>query len=53
MVKPMKYRKLLREAGFTPTQGKGGYEKWRNGSTRTIIAQTPNARRRPSKTPST
>ncbi|MBD4444309.1 type II toxin-antitoxin system HicA family toxin, partial [Xanthomonas citri pv. citri] len=29
MVKPMKYRKLvglLREAGFTPTQGKGDHE---------------------------
>ena len=43
MVKPMKYRKLvglLREAGFTPTQGKGDHEKWRNGTTWTIITQT-------------
>lgn len=31
MVKPMKYRdltKLLREAGFTRTDGKGDHEKW-------------------------
>lgn len=43
MVKPMKYRKLvglLREAGFTPTQGKGDHEKWRNGTTWTIITKT-------------
>ena len=31
---------LLREAGFTPTQGKGDHEKWRNGTTWTIITQT-------------
>ncbi|ORS52870.1 toxin HicA, partial [Escherichia coli] len=30
----------LREAGFTPTQGKGDHEKWRNGTTWTIITQT-------------
>ena len=47
MVKPMKYRKLvglLREAGFTPTQGKGDHEKWRNGTTWTIITQTAEGR---------
>ncbi|OAV62764.1 toxin HicA [Enteractinococcus helveticum] len=32
MVKPMKYRdlaKLLREAGFTASMGKGDHELWR------------------------
>lgn len=31
MTKPMEYRKLvklLRDAGFTPEQGKGDHEKW-------------------------
>lgn len=41
MVKPMKYRDLakrLREAGFTPSPGKGDHEKWSYpGITRPVV----------------
>mgnify|MGYP002714166171 CR=1 FL=1 len=43
MPKPMKYRdvaKRLRAQGCTSAQGKGDHEKWRNGTTWTIITQT-------------
>lgn len=43
MTKPMKRRdavKLLKQAGFTPRQGKGDHEVWRNGSVVVAITQT-------------
>lgn len=43
MVKPMPYRDLvqrLREAAFTPRQGKGDHEVWRNGGVSVTITQS-------------
>jgi len=43
MVKPMKYRelaKLLKQAGFSPRQGKGAHEVWINGAFQVVLAQT-------------
>lgn len=43
MVKPMKYRelaKLLKQAGFTPRQGKGDHEVWSNGAHQVVLTQT-------------
>ena len=40
--RPMRYRelaKLLRDAGCTARQGKGGHEVWRNGSVTVTIGQ--------------
>lgn len=45
MTKPMKYSemvKLLKQAGFTPSQGKGDHEKWSHPklSRPVVITQT-------------
>lgn len=43
MVKPMKYRelvKLLADAGYTSSQGKGDHEKWSKGAEMVVITQT-------------
>ncbi|MET7073854.1 type II toxin-antitoxin system HicA family toxin [Trueperella pyogenes] len=43
MTKPMPYRKLaklLKQAGFTPRQGKGDHEIWANGTISISITRT-------------
>lgn len=43
MVKPMKYTrlaKLLRQAGYLRTEGRGDHEKWTHGRETVIITQT-------------
>ena len=43
MIKPMRYRNLtalLREAGFSPRQGKGDHEVWSKGRHQVVITQT-------------
>ncbi len=39
----MKYQeltRLLREAGYSPRQGKGDHEVWKNGTETVVITQT-------------
>lgn len=43
MVKPMEYRKLVKllaDAGYTPSQGRGDHEKWTKGPELVVITQT-------------
>jgi len=43
MVKPMKHRdlaRLLKQAGFTPRQGKGDHEVWSKDAHQVVLTQT-------------
>lgn len=43
MTKPMKYRelaKLLRDAGYERSEGKGDHERWKLGEELVVITQT-------------